>query len=139
MSPDGGLRSLYVKLVITGLVGNVGSFITSQSMISSGLVYEGSPHMGELMGGSPMVWLVGISILSVIYGSIYVIPIPYLYRTYLASAPTALSVSNLTHDLSVLLPSHYLHIVITLIPAISIPIATSITVEEMRKQEQKMS
>ncbi|MEM1954432.1 MAG: hypothetical protein QXZ03_04375 [Nitrososphaerota archaeon] len=113
------LRNLYVLLVLTGISSNSLAFLYSHHVVSSGMIAEASPHMGELMAYPIVAWLTGFLVHIALYAILYWMPgLSSYIRPVLASSITALSIANLTHDLTVTQQSNYLHMLATLIPAV---------------------
>ncbi|MEM2233652.1 MAG: hypothetical protein QXP81_08965 [Nitrososphaerota archaeon] len=120
-------RKFYVLLVLAGMSSNSLAFLYSHHLVSSGIAVEASPHMGELMAYPILAWLTGFLVHITLYAVLYwMARLSSYIRLVLASSVTAMSVANLTHDLTVTQQSHYWHMLATLIPAVSTVTLTAI-------------
>lgn len=69
----------YLLLALVGISSNTLAFLYSLHLTSSGILREGSPHMGELMAFPPVAWLTGFLIYMSLYAVLYFVNRPSSY------------------------------------------------------------
>ncbi len=90
------------------------------------------------MASPSVAWLTGLIVLGLAYVFLYMLkPLSMVYKTIIASAGTALTLSNLTHDITVFLP-HYTHSIATILPAALTPVITAVIIFEITQNKIKI-